>query len=217
MKDTKFKKYIIEHSDFYRNFFWCLLICYILFNHIIMLTIIPSGSMEPTLKVGYDYCVNRLSYVSSVPERKDIIVFSSTDTNNKKYLVKRCMGLPGEILEIKNNKLFINNKEISEPYLKEEYSEHFGPYYIPKKNDTVLIKNNEAFINGYYVGTSSFVDNYCIKKDGKYIVVDNCYFMLGDNVNNSYDSRYWENQFLKEKNIVGKLIFQIFPIIHEIN
>ena len=139
---------------------------------IVMNAHVPSGSMEQTIMTGDDLFVYRLPYLFSEPERFDVIVFDYPD-NEKLLYIKRIIGMPGEKIEIKNGKVYIN--DAGEP-LKEE------------------------FVNGQPLG------DY-----GPYYVPDNCYFVMGDNRNNSQDSRFWRNTFVKRRKIVGKAIFRYSP------
>jgi signal peptidase I len=82
---------------------------------------IPSGSMIPTLKIGDRVLVNKLSYDFHPVHRGDIIVFKTppNDRSNPaiKDLVKRVVGLPGDIVSSANGKLYVNGKPLAEPYL----------------------------------------------------------------------------------------------------
>jgi len=78
--------------------------------------VVPTASMEPTVKKGEVLWVNKFIYHFRKPERGDIIVFKSPVEN--KVLVKRIIGLPGETIEIKNKKVYINGKELKEDYVE---------------------------------------------------------------------------------------------------
>lgn len=131
---------------------------------------IPSGSMEPTLKVGDKIIVNKLLYRFSSPKRGDIMVFKYP-VNPERDFIKRVIGLPGETIEIKNSKVYIDGKILEQPFLPPDlkYNRNLAPTKIG----------------------------------------ENQYFMLGDNRNNSEDSRFWGS--LPEKNIVGKAMFVYWP------
>ncbi len=131
---------------------------------------IPSGSMEPTLTKGDRIIVNKLIYRFKEPQRGDIVVFKYP-VDPKRDFIKRVIGLPGETLQIKNSKLYINGVPISQPFLPEglKYGD-FGPVDIPEDR----------------------------------------YFMMGDNRNNSEDSRVWGT--LPRENIIGKAIFIYWPV-----
>jgi len=94
---------------------------------------VVSGSMQDTLQINDVYLGSRLSYVFGEPERGEIVFFEFPDNEEETY-VKRVIGLPGEKLEIKDGKVYINDsaEPLDEPYLKETpREEDFGPVTIP--------------------------------------------------------------------------------------
>jgi signal peptidase I len=139
---------------------------------------IPTGSMEPTLLVGDFLLVNKLAYVRPVlpleglvlPRRpiarKDIVVFKYPKELTKDF-VKRVIALEGEKLEIKDKQIYINDKPIDEPYKVHSDSQVFA------KNDA-------------YHYDDVIRDNY-----GPVVVPPGHCFVMGDNRDNSADSRYW--------------------------
>jgi signal peptidase I len=139
---------------------------------------IPTGSMEPTLLVGDFLLVNKLAYVDPVLplesvllprkriERKDIIVFKYPRDLTRDY-VKRVIGLPGETIEIKNKQIYVNDQPISEPY----------KVHI----DSQIYSKNDAY---HY--DDLIRDNF-----GPVVVPKGFCFAMGDNRDNSADSRYW--------------------------
>jgi len=95
-------------------------------------------SMEPTIKDGSIVFVNKLAYKFVSIKRGDIIVFR---TSNRPYVyfVKRVIGFPGEKIEFKNGKLFINDKEVNEPYIKQKGNWNVEPF---------IVKNGYLFVCG---------------------------------------------------------------------
>lgn len=176
---------------------------------ICFMAFVPSNSMKPTISERSILLVSALPYLNGCPKRNDIVVFDNPDGGEQKKLVKRCIGLPGETLEIKNGSVYINNEVLDEPFLEEKYDNDYTLHYIPMEGDVVKVVNGYAFVDGILVAKDSFAKNYCTKKDGQYVVNEDCFFFLGDNVNNSLDARYWDNQYVTKKQIKGKVLFSV--------
>ncbi len=134
---------------------------------------IPSASMEPTIMTGDRLIGNRLAYLNSDPQRGDVVIFLFPD-NEKEYFIKRVIGLPGETVEVKAGKVFINGSE-------------------------------EPLDESGYVVTTPLGDF------GPYTVPEGAYFMMGDNRNNSMDSRYWKQPYVFKDKILGKAWARYFP------
>lgn len=102
-----------------------------------------SGSMEDTMQIDDVYLGSRLSYVFGDPERGEIVFFKFPD-NEEETFVKRIIGLPGEKIEIKDGKVYINDsaEPLYEPYLKETpHRENFGPVVVPEDSYFMLGDN----------------------------------------------------------------------------
>lgn len=162
------------------------------------------------------------------PKRGDIVVFhfpgNSDEVKSKEPIsfVKRCVGIAGDTIKVADNKLYVNNREFpsngsidGDIYSTDTPSEknNFGPVIVPKKGEKILVDISNVdqwrvFIEreGHDVNVgddgSILVDGIKIKS---YTVEKNYYFMMGDNRNDSYDSRHWG--FLSEDNIIGKALF----------
>ncbi len=92
---------------------------------------IPSESMLPTIEVNDKVIVTNFSYWFEEPQRGDVIVFKYPLDTKKDY-IKRCIGLPGETVEFKDSKLYINGSLIAEPYLPDGLEfEDYGPVTVP--------------------------------------------------------------------------------------
>ncbi|HEY3724528.1 MAG TPA: signal peptidase I [Acidimicrobiia bacterium] len=117
---------------------------------------IPSESMVPTLRVGDRVLVNKLSYKLHDPRRGDIVVFKAppaAETADIKDLVKRLVGLPGETIEGKDGRIFINGKVLSEPYLpKDVKSRTFGPEKVPPDSYFMLGDNRQFSKDSTFFG-----------------------------------------------------------------
>jgi signal peptidase I len=133
---------------------------------------IPSGSMEATLQIGDHILVNKFIYGVKIPfthktivpgkepKRGDIIVFEFPK-DPKKDFIKRVIGEPGDVIEIRNKKILINNKPIEENY-------------------------------GFYLDPSVFPESVRPRDNfGPFTVPPQNYFVMGDNRDHSFDSRFW--------------------------
>jgi signal peptidase I len=152
---------------------------------------IPSGSMKPTLLVGDFILVNKLVYRFSEPKRGDIVVFKYPIDPNIDF-IKRIVALPGEQVEVKNNQVFINGKPL--PLTEVGRGEENGVRkFIYEEVMPEGIKHKVQFYEDFPFSKRDF---------GPVVVPPNHYFVMGDNRDNSEDSRYWG--FLPRENIVGK-------------
>ncbi|MGE5391590.1 MAG: signal peptidase I [Deltaproteobacteria bacterium] len=113
--------------------------------------VVPTGSMLPTIKLGDRLLVNKFIYYFKKPTRGDIVVFKPPEVLNAKYdYVKRVIGLPGDKIEIKDSKLYINDKEIQEPYIAQPMSQDFGPVTVPENSLLVMGDNRNASYDSRY-------------------------------------------------------------------
>jgi signal peptidase I len=133
-----------------------LLIAVVIRTFVFQAFYIPSESMVPTLKVGDRVLVNKLSYDLHDPRRGDIVVFhapKSAQTADIKDLVKRVVGLPGETIEGKNGRVYINGRLLSEPYLPAGVrSRDFGPVKVPPDSYFMLGDNRQFSKDSIYFG-----------------------------------------------------------------
>lgn len=174
---------------------------------------IPSASMQPTLLIGDFIFVNKFIYGINIPiikkkinvthpKRGDLIVFKKSD---KKHYIKRLIGIENDKIIYKNKKIYLNNVKIKkiikgkEKNLKNNHStteiKIIKEYLNPKKE--YVIKNNSNNTNQKYSYSNV-------------IIPKNSYFLLGDNRDNSEDSRFWG--FIKREQIKGKAIIIWFSI-----
>jgi signal peptidase I len=148
---------------------------------------IPSGSMEPTLKIGDRIVVDKLSYRHSGAKAGDIVVFARPPAENcgggdVADLVKRVIALPGQTISLADGNVFINGRPQREPWLP-----------APVRSTTLAGP----------AGTS-----YNLQKP--FVVPSDDYFVMGDNRTESCDSRYWGP--ISKSLIVGKVVVRIWPL-----
>ena len=162
---------------------------------------IPSGSMIPTLLIGDFILVDKITYHLREPERGDVVVFHFP-LNEDIYYIKRIVGLPGDRVEVKGGKLFINGKPCKYQPLGDYTYEEKGRVYSGKLFYEFLPKRSGGEKKHYVLKTGSEGDETKV-----FTVPKDKYFMMGDNRNQSYDSRYWG--FVDKDKIVGiaRIIF----------
>jgi signal peptidase I len=108
---------------------------------------IASGSMQPTLGINDRFIVNKLSYRWSHPERGDIVVFAPPEAlerqNVRGVLIKRVIGLPGEKVEIRGGRVYINDRLLREQYVRAEPESKWGPAVVPPNSYLVMGDNRD--------------------------------------------------------------------------
>lgn len=120
---------------------------------------IPSGSMEPTLQIDDRLVVEKISYRFNPPERGDIIVFQAPQraldavgSTTKDAYIKRVIGLPGDSVEVKEGKVFINGEALSENYIQAPPAYTWGPETVPDEQYLVLGDNRNSSSDGHVWG-----------------------------------------------------------------
>jgi signal peptidase I len=168
---------------------------------------VPTGSMKPTILEGDRVFVNKLAYDLKVPfttwhlaewsspARGDVVVFFSPKDETR--MVKRVIGLPGDLIELRNDRLFVNGEAmaygpvtpaVSNRIQEPERSAHqFAREQLPGKAHAMMSAPAVAAPRDF----------------GPYRVPAGAYFMMGDNRSNSYDSRYWGT--VERRRIVGRV------------
>jgi len=228
-------------------------------------TRIPTPSMESTIMVGDFVVVNKFIYginspkflpytevkiphfrwdIFTDPDRGDIVVFDfpgekgefRPNPENIQY-VKRCIGLPGDTITIRNKVVFVNGKpaplpahiQYKEPQTDSRLAgymfpgtenwtpDNFGPFVVPKKGAKIKLDPKTAFawqnfINREFEEEVVKIDGNVVYINGKptteYQFQEDYFFMMGDNRDDSSDSRFWGP--VSRKMIVGEAIFVLF-------
>jgi signal peptidase I len=150
---------------------------------------IPSPSMVDTLEIGDRVLVNRVVYHLRDVERRDVIVFRYPQ-NRDVVFIKRVVGLPGDRLQAKDGKLWVNGEPQDEPYVH--------------KTDGVTDATQPM---GAISGTT-MVHPWSLQEE--YTVPEASYFMMGDNRANSDDSRVWGP--VPEDDLIGEAFFIYWPL-----
>lgn len=138
-------------------FVLALVVALVLKNYIIINADVPTGSMENTIMPGDRLIGNRLAYLKAEPERGDIVIFRYPDDEEDLY-VKRVIGLPGETVDIRDGKIYIDgaSEPLLEDYLKEEWTVATGTYHfeIPEESYLMLGDNrNDSWDARYWTNT----------------------------------------------------------------
>ncbi|XTZ19778.1 MAG: signal peptidase I [cyanobacterium endosymbiont of Rhopalodia fuxianensis] len=117
---------------------------------------IPSSSMEPTLQVNDRLIIEKVSYHFQEPKRGDVVVFNPTKALQEKdfrdAFIKRVIGLPGETIEVKTGKVYVDGQAIKEKYISEEPNYDYGPVTVPERQYLVLGDNRNNSYDSHYWG-----------------------------------------------------------------
>jgi signal peptidase I len=192
--------------EYARSFFPVLLVILLFRSFLAEPFKIPSGSMMPTLLVGDFILVNKFAYglrlpvlntkILSVgePKRGDVFVFRYPE-NPKEDYIKRVVGLPGDEITYRNKTLFVNGTEIAETGL----GPYAGPVEPGHRMDGAQVKSEN--LEGVEHRIMEMPQVW-VGHEGTWKVPEGNYFAMGDNRDNSADSRFWG--FVPEANLVGK-------------
>lgn len=208
--------------DWTAGLFPVILIVFLLRSFVFEPFKIPSGSMIPTLLIGDLILVNKFTYGLKLPvlntrltegnpiQRGDVVVFRYPPKPSVDY-IKRVVGVPGDEVSYLNKKLTINGQPMAQTQLSDffdesmmEYFKQFDEQLGAKSHRIIVDERRPAFVPG--------ADNFKYKENCRYsvegvtcTVPEGHYFTMGDNRDNSLDSRYWG--FVPDANVVGKAFF----------
>ncbi len=187
---------LIEYS---RSFFPVLFIVLILRSFLVEPFQIPSGSMLPTLKIGDFILVNKFHYgirlpvagtkviALNDPQRGDVMVFKYPE-DPKVNFIKRVVGVPGDRIRYFDKKLFVNGEQVPQEFVAN----------LKFENPPKILAKEDLFGVEHEIYIQPFQD----PKWPEWVVPEGKYFVLGDNRDNSRDSRYWN--FVPDELVVGK-------------
>ncbi len=186
---------VVEYA---KSFFPVLFIVFVLRSFLVEPFQIPSSSMVPTLLIGDYILVNKFTYGIRLPvirtkvveindpQRGDVVVFFPPHMNDT-YFIKRVIGLPGDTISYRNKQVYVNGEKLSRDPADEQAEE---PRYLIEEE---LIGDTGHLMQ---------VDRLRPSADFTVVVKPGHYFMMGDNRDNSSDSRVWGQ--VPERDIVGK-------------
>lgn len=190
--------------DYARSFFPVLLIVFLLRSFLAEPFRIPTGSLEPTLLTGDFILVNKFDYGVRLPvihkkiwgkgepKRGDIMVFR-WPPNPSYNFIKRVIGLPGDKISYIDKELYVNGEKVPQTFLKDSLVHSEGSEWTAQeKEENLLGIKHHIYVNPDK-STRDFHD---------ITVPEGMYFVMGDNRDDSADSRYWG--FVPDENIVGK-------------
>jgi signal peptidase I len=188
------------------SWFWVIVAFLLIEGTLVQARVIPSGSMEDTVLVGDHLIVSRFGFDAGIPftdihtplwrnpKRQQIIVFRAPlPEEGDPDFIKRCIGVPGDHIKIVQGVVYVNGVRLIEPYAKHLYGsadmpvENYPPSNISLLGSGVTQEWTEDFPNHVV--------------NGEIVVPPGEYFMMGDNRDDSRDSRFWG--FVPRANIIG--------------
>ena len=200
---TSSQSWLLRVIKIAREFFPILLLVFVIRTFLIEPFKIPSGSMMPTLIAGDFIAVNKFAYGLRLPvfnkliykigspQRGDVFVFHYPKDPSIDY-IKRVIGVPGDTIRYESKKLFINNQELSQSYLGD---------YEYQLNADLSLKAKEFLETNNNLSHSILIHDIP-SETIEFTVPEGHYFAMGDNRDNSSDSRVWG--FVPDHLLVGK-------------
>lgn len=214
-----------KKESFYDNIktvFWAILIALIIRTFVVEPFNIPSGSMKPNLLIGdflfvkkWSYGYSKHSFPFSIPiinnrifeknpKRGDIVVFKTPEDNRTDY-IKRIIGLPGDKIKISNGVVILNNSPLSQIEINNFNDiNNDGTLKNIQQFDEILPNKKYKIIN--------LINNSIADDTITYNVPEDEYFVMGDNRDNSQDSRFSNVGYIPKENLVGKAWIVFFSL-----
>ncbi len=195
-------------------------------SFIIANSTVPTGSMENTIQQNDRVIGLRLSYTFGEPEYGDIAIFKfgwrcnhchqamgegqapeicpgcgkTIKHPGTLYYLKRTIGLPGDVIEIKAD------GSVSQSELSSDL-----PGLNPEMGEDAKLVTAAVYVNGQKLEEDYLKEPMLYTGDMKFEVPEGCYFFLGDNRNGSLDARYWNDSYISKDKVIAKVLFRYFP------
>jgi signal peptidase I len=206
----KYPRPVLEVVEFFNSILPVLLVVLVVRSFLFEPFTIPSGSMLPTLEVHDFILVNKFAYgvrlpavhtkvlETGAPERGDVMVFRYPENPSQSY-IKRVIGLPGDKIRIRGAELFINEQKVERRLVsRSEGRRGQESVYVETLGESEHLIRYEWLLNPY---TGQLVSR---SPEGEWEVPESSYFVVGDNRDNSKDSRFWG--FVPESHVAGKAV-----------
>jgi signal peptidase I len=189
-----FRKSVVR--EYFESICVAVILAFFVRTFVVQAFKIPSGSMEPNLLIGDHLLVNKFVFAPTLTtlerillpidpiRRGDIIVFKYPEDPTRDF-IKRVIGLPGDTIEMRNKRVYINDKPLDETYAHVIEPPEEGGSSVPDIGGADLLRSFPPMV-----------------------VPEGNYFMMGDNRDNSQDSRYWG--FMPREYVKGKALFVYF-------
>lgn len=196
------------------SWFWVALAFVLIEGGVAQARVIPSGSMENTVLIGDHLIVSSAGYRAGIPftnyhvslwrnpQRGQIVVFRAPlPDQNYPDLIKRCIGVPGDHIKIVAGRVYVNGQALVEPYAVH----HPGAQNLPWENFPA--RSAQMFYSDVPEWPSELSKHV---QNGELVVPDGQYFMMGDNRDDSNDSRFWG--FVPREEVIGTPAFVYMSI-----